>query len=261
MKNLKLTILAALAIFAISCSDSQESVAPTLGEGAPQCFTVEASLDGETRIASATFIESFYLYLDQSIVDSFVKIKYDDVSMSWKAYSVADDSVEMELLILDEISQVGAVALLCDEAALSSDQFLSTYNYAVGSSPICYASSQEGSVSISDEGVISIVFSIEVACLDILLSGDATDVVGVSVSGIGSTLSWNAYTNDDATISGTSAIAADALDSSTYSLYIAPQSTTSLSISVSMNDGTSKGYMVGAAQFGAGEVSSVTLNL
>lgn len=262
MKKIKYSIFAALALVMGACSQSQEEITPK-SESTAQIFTVVTDLGVQSRAAFDTS-KSFYIYIDQTVNDYFAVMKYDNATSSWKAYSVADGTTEIELLVNDKMENVTVAALYCDDLSISSSQFTSDTTYSIGDNDFYYAtngSNANGSVSITEDGVISIAFGLLLSRLDITLTGTNVDnLTSIAVSGISESFTWNALTNSTPALAETSAVTPTTTDGTVYSCYVAPQSATALKVSATV-DAKSYVYNIGEVTFAEGESQSVTLNV
>lgn len=245
----------ALLLLVVGCSESPQEM-PINSEAGSSTFRVETALSVTTRADQAA-TAPFYLYLKQGDVETFVKMKYDE--SQWKAYDVTD-ATEEPLYIVLGVSDVTAIAFSCGDIELTSEEFCSAHSYTIGGEELLYSRTDDSSITISDEGVITISFAQLLSRLVISLTGDKYDAdtnYSVAASGLYTTINWCALDGGDMTPVETGSINAIEDDGS-YICYIAPQSVSELSLTVTGGD-QRRGYTVNSVKFISGESNSVSL--
>lgn len=199
---------------------------------------------------------SFYLYIDQTgdSYDYFVKMKHE--SNEWVAKSLDDIStVDMEMIdaVADiKISALNGETLLTTLADYTSDA--TSYNV---DEDLLYANNDEGTLSISNSGVIEINFAHLFSRLNVTITTSET-LTSATLQGVYSSFTWAASEGSEAIVlSGDTSTAVTLTTGDTT--YIAPQEVSSLLFNIELSSGSYSAVIDQSVTFAAGESRSLTI--
>lgn len=203
MKNIFKYIIGCIAmLFATtSCQDMTEDTTLN-GVDDGVAISIVANCTA-TRSSALDTSKNFYLSFAQTDGESyFVKVK--SIGGEWVAYSVDDESEEVDMKYFASHAAPSIIAFDCGEASLVESDFNSASSlYTSDGYDMLYASTAiDGTITISSAGVITITFEHILSQLNIALNiEDDSAASSVVISGVYDSFTFDASTNSSFAVS------------------------------------------------------------